>query len=551
MLPLGLRVQEKLERLIDKHMRSIKASKVALSSISSQKLWEQSGRLQKGGELFAFSDRKGANWLLAPTHEEEITSVLARMKLKKAELPLRLYQIGRKYRDEKRPRSGLLRGREFLMKDLYTFDHSVEEAHKAYDEVRQAYRNFLNELKLKYVEARAISGDMGGDLSHEYHLPHEAGEDVVITCSKCDYARNEEFTTQKAYAPSTLNRAPESTSAEDIPPESQHRWVTEDFLTADSRSLIRTVILVDRTQSESQKNVRINPFAVKAAIGDQLKVDTGIENPLQVFQESLITNNGKSHSIYLLLDSSVHLDGNFVADMLRRFRKFNFQKYRIDWHVIKSKPDEPSGGIHLQAQANGDPCPQCQTGKLKLSKAIEVGHTFYLGTRYSQPFDLIVHFPEGPSVPVEMGCHGIGVSRLIAASAGCLSDNVGLNWPRVIAPYEVLIALPKHSRKEEGGVVKEAIVLAQRLYDELMRPSLSADGSAPGGAIDTLIDDRENLAIPYKLMDADVIGYPVIVIFGKTFSEGKVEIQCRRLKIREDVEFARVVDFVRALLKQL
>jgi prolyl-tRNA synthetase len=550
MLPLGLRVQEKLERLIDKHMRSIKASKVALSSISSQKLWETSGRLQKSGELFSFLDRRGAKWLLAPTHEEEITSLLSGIKLRKAELPLRLYQIGRKYRDEKRPRGGLLRGREFLMKDLYTFDHGVEGAYKAYDEVRQAYRNFLDELKLKYVEARAISGDMGGDLSHEYHLPHDAGEDVVITCSNCDYARNEEFTTQKAYAPLPLDEPPDSTSTEDHSSESQHRWVTEDFLTADGRSLIRVVAHVDRTKPENKRNFRINPFAVKAAVGENLKVDTGVEKPLETFRESLRTNSNDSHSIHVLLDSSVKVDGSSIVAMLRRSKIFSTRAFRVNWYIIQAASDDADGGIQLIAQENGDACPQCHTGKLQLNKAIEVGHTFFLGTRYSRPLNLTVHAAEGPPIPVEMGCHGIGVSRLIAASAGCLSAKHGLNWPRAIAPYEVLLVLPKKLQNPDGGETKQEVILAERLYDELSRPSPSVDGSASGGAIDTLIDDREEIVV-YKLKDADLIGYPVVIVFGKTVSEGKVEIQCRRLHVKENVEFAGVVDFVRGLLKQL
>ena len=196
LLPLGLRVQEKLERLVDKHMRSINASKVSLSSISSEKLWARSGRLSISSEYFQLEDRNGSRFLLAPTHEEEITSVIADTIHSHNDLPVRLYQISRKYRDELRPRGGLLRGREFLMKDLYTFDQSQNHAHATYEEVRVAYRNFLDELKLNYIEARADSGAMGGDLSHEYHLPDAAGEDNIFHCTTCDYARNEEYVAQ-------------------------------------------------------------------------------------------------------------------------------------------------------------------------------------------------------------------------------------------------------------------------------------------------------------------------------------------------------------------
>ena len=193
LLPLGLRVLTKLEALIDKHMQSVGASKVSLSAISSQALWQASGRLSNGSEMFKFKDRTGSKWLLAPTHEEEITTLLKNEIIAEQHLPVRLYQIGRKYRDEQRPRGGLMRGREFIMKDLYTFDSTPEHAAETYRDVRHAYRNFFTELAVPFVEARADSGNMGGNLSHEFHFPDDTGEDTVITCDSCGHARNEEF----------------------------------------------------------------------------------------------------------------------------------------------------------------------------------------------------------------------------------------------------------------------------------------------------------------------------------------------------------------------
>ncbi|KAK7970211.1 prolyl-tRNA synthetase [Apiospora saccharicola] len=198
MLPLGLRVQEKLEKLIDKHMLSVGASKVSLSSLSSQALWERTNRLDAyGPELFRLTDRKDAPLILAPTHEEEITSLVSKLVTSYKNLPLRLYQIGRKYRDELRPRQGVLRSREFVMKDLYTFDASVEAALESYAEVRAAYSQLFDELKIPYVVAEASSGDIGGDLSHEYHLHSSMGEDMVISCNSCSYVANEELAVAK------------------------------------------------------------------------------------------------------------------------------------------------------------------------------------------------------------------------------------------------------------------------------------------------------------------------------------------------------------------
>lgn len=528
LLPLGLRVQEKLERLIDKHMRSVKASKVSLSSISSQALWEKSGRFKTGGEMFTFKDRKETKWLLAPTHEEEITNLVASVVQTRQQLPIRLYQIGRKYRDEKRPRGGLLRGREFLMKDLYTFDSTPEEAHVTYDEIRNAYRSFLNELKIKYVEARATSGDMGGNLSHEYHFPNFAGEDIVITCSDCDYARNEEFVSQRPYTPisHSVQDLIAGNETQHTPSETQ-ALIHEDFLSADHQSLIRAISAVNPGRPSSS----INPYAVKAVLNGTLEIDSGVEDPLQQF-EKISGSSPSNKSIYYLLDSS--LPGSSVPrDLI-----FQAGDDKTDHYIIRA-PSTGEGKIHLLKHEAGDPCPQCETGTLRLDKAIEIGHTFHLGTRYSAKLDLTTK-QEGKkdAVPVEMGCHGIGVSRLIAATASCLSDDLGLNWPRAIAPFEAIIVVAQSQ--------KERLDAAEKLYDQL-----STSKSSDNAAVDVILDDRTGQGMGWKLKDADMIGYPVIVVFGKAFDQGKVEVQCRRLKVKQDVEIDAAAEFVSGLLKQL
>ncbi|KIW82258.1 proline-tRNA ligase [Fonsecaea pedrosoi CBS 271.37] len=531
MLPLGLRVQEKLERLIDKHMRSVKASKVSLSSMSSQALWEKSGRLKHGGEMFLFKDRRDTEWLLAPTHEEEITTLLSEIIQTKQQLPVRLYQIGRKYRDEKRPRGGLLRGREFLMKDLYTFDSTPAHAHVTYDQIRGAYRNFLDELKIKYVEARAVSGDMGGNLSHEYHFPNFAGEDIVITCSECDYAHNEEFISQLVYPPRPLEV---SNIAADG--KSGKKYIEEHFLSTDRLSLVRAIgpsLPNDIAQDKAVLRT-INAHAVKAALNGVLTIDTGLEQPTETFRESVAsaTADGSKEklAIYYVLDSRVRLEdiSNLIASP-----PINQQ---LDAYIIEAPQDDKTGGMNLLNQQSGDPCPECGNGKLSVDKAIEIGHTFHLGTRYSSKLGLVARLSDGKeAVPVEMGCHGIGVSRLIAAVASCLSDDVGLNWPRAIAPFEaVVVVQPSHA---------ERLRAAEQLCSQLSSSDL--------GNVDVVLDDRQEQGMGWKLKDADVIGYPVIVVVGKGFDQGKVEVQCRRLKVKEEVDISDAVGFVHDLLKQL
>ncbi len=537
MLPLGLRVQEKLERLIDKHMRSVRASKVSLSSLSSKTLWQQSGRWKPGAEFFAFKDRKQSEWLLAPTHEEEITTLLADLVQTRQHLPIRLYQITRKYRDEKRPRGGLLRGREFLMKDLYTFDATPQEAHATYDHIRGAYRKFLDELTVPYTEARAVSGDMGGNLSHEYHFPNSAGEDIVITCTKCNYARNEEFVSQPFYPPHPIKEIPSRTTQ--VQP-----FLQEDFLSLDRRSLIRAIAPTGPEQDVASEphGHFISSYAVKAALNGHLDVDTGLENPFGQFDERLhsVTQTDPSNnlSIYYLLDSRVDPESinSLVANDMTEMRSKTGPTPEMEFYII-SAPQDTTGGINLLEHQTGDPCPECQTGELQLNKAIEVGHTFHLGTRYSSKLGLTVRSKDSKQpVPVEMGCHGIGVSRLIAAVAACLSDEVGLNWPRVIAPFETIVIV----HKSQEGQMRAA----EKIYDQLA-------SSSTAGAVDVILDDRQEQGLGWKLKDADMVGYPVIVVVGKAFEQGKLEVQCRRLKVKQDVDIDSVAEFVRDLLSKL
>ena len=384
-LPLGLRVQDKIERLIDKHMRNLGASKVSLSSLSSEELWRKSGRLQQGrSELFSLEDRKGSRFLLSPTHEEEITSLMRSLVHSYKDLPVRLYQVTRKYRDEPRPRQGLLRTREFLMKDLYTFDSSQEAALETYEIVRQAYRAFFEELKLPFIVAEADSGNIGGDLSHEYHIASEKGEDRVYSCDNCKVAFNEEIL---------------------------------------------------------------------------------------------------------------------------------------------------STGKNLTKDQDTCSCPRCSK-MMTCQTTIELGHTFYLGTKYSKALDATIAVQDQEVDlenvrPIEMGCHGIGISRLIAGVANLYTDSKGLGWSRAIAPFELIIM----QNGTTSGVASELAAFVT--------------GSSK---VDTMVDDRPK-SLVWKMKDADLIGYPIIAILGKAWEkDGKVEIQCRRLGYKQDVIWGDIPGLVTQLL---
>lgn len=475
-------MQNKLEALIDKHMESIGASKTSLSSITTEELWKQSGRYSSNSELLRLKDRKDSGFLLSPTHEEEITALVASVVHSYKDLPLRLYQTGRKYRDERRPRQGLLRAKEFMMKDLYTFDSTVEAGLETYKSVRQAYKNLFDELKLPYIVADADSGNMGGKLSHEYHFVSPKGEDNVWSCSSCSYVANEELVEKKAPDVSSNTANPLNFTG-----------ISVDRKTAITITLPRPTDLPPTASPPwSQLASYANLHALKKATPSHTELDTGIESA------SLAALLPKTTSTLSIIDRTL----------------------------------SPSAdAIDLTPTLPGASCSHCTSGTLSAQKAIEVGHTFHLGTRYSEPLNAYVSVPSAAKetewLPMQMGCHGIGVSRLIAAIASLLADTKGLQWPRVVAPFEVALLVGPQAGDGEG----------EGVYDAL--------------AGDVVLDDRAK-SLGWKLKDADLIGYPVVVVMGRGWKEGgMLEVQCRRLGVKSDVKVSEVKVEVERLLAQL
>ncbi|KAK0356194.1 hypothetical protein LTR91_019523 [Friedmanniomyces endolithicus] len=487
LLPLGLRVQDKIERLVDKHMLALGASKVSLSSLTSESLWQRSGRLEKGrgSEFFRLEDRKGTKMLLSPTHEEEITTIVANAVHSHKQLPLRLYQVSRKYRDEARPRQGLLRGREFIMNDLYTFDSTEESARATYDDVRTAYCALLDDLRLPYLVASADSGNMGGNLSHEYHFASKAGEDTVIKCVQCDYSVNEELYTGRQV----------SAGSDGV------EWT---FMISRDR---RTLLAISYPAGW-----QVNTYAVKRAFPD---VDASVEAPLELWKAPTVANLAGRTIRWLgesRLDASEEAHTSRLAHALRKVG-IQAESFSLDISDSTTDNGQPIGFTKAQ---DGDKCPSCTPGHLTLHKAVEIGHTFHLGTRYSEPLGLRISDANNSQSLVHMGCHGIGVSRLIAAAASLLADEKGLNWPVAIAPYSAIIIAARKASAEDVQIV----------YDSLQQSS----------GVDAIIDDRTDLSTGWKLRDADTIGYPFIVVLGNAWPERRaVELQCRRLGVKEEV----------------
>lgn len=459
------------------------------------------------------------------------------------------------------------------MKDLYTFDYSSQEALSTYNQVREAYARLFDELKIPYLVAEADSGDMGGNLSHEFHFPTTKGEDHIISCTSCEYVANEEL----ADGPVLHSEA--------NPPESYRGPLAEvSNLTGEElgmvkrlsswvgiskdRSTLFNVLFFSSSISSNQSSAgaegrEINLHALKAAFPE---VDNSIEDPLNLWAKSIPPTIGHTgpppkRQILNIVDGS-------VPGSLRK--KFKFadgtvllgkQLSSLSENVpqINSVIQDPSSGnpFNLLRVQIGDRCPRCSDGHLKISKAIELGHTFHLGSRYTKhldghvavPYDIIKGqeenfeiLPEAKGgtserqVVVQMGCHGIGVSRIIGAVADTLADEKGLNWPRVMAPFEAVI-VPSKSREEAAFEVYDVLSEAPRRSEET--------------AIDLVLDDRTK-PFPWKLHDADLIGYPVIIVVGRRWAaEQMCEVQCRRLKIKEDIPLEGLADYVHSLLEQL
>lgn len=534
-LPLGERVQTKLERLIDKHMSQLGASKVSLSSISSEALWEKTGRIEGyGQELFRFTDRKGFPYLLAPTHEEEITTLVAKTIKSYKSLPLRLYQINRKYRDEIRPRHGVLRSREFIMKDLYTFDYSLDSALKTYEEARAAYKRLFDELKLPYLIAEATSGDIGGDLSHEFHLPSSIGEDNVIRCGSCPYVANEELAMARPVLPGGR-----------VDTEAQV-WRS---ITKDGRTLVN-VWYPARSDHATFSHSDINTHVLKALVPG---LDTSLEDALPLWESTLNSSTSDQQAPLLnIIDyrlgqqfaNRLRDDSSGLSMLLQDAAKLSLLDVQ---YMTTSNAGDPINTIRIR---DGDHCPRCDSGELTVHKAIELGHTFHLGTKYSEALDARVQVPRALaedsragsakpnsliSMPMQMGCHGIGVSRIIGAVAHHLADTRGLNWPRAIAPFEVVV-IP--GRGMEDVAVDVATALTEPSRRDL----------AP---IDVALDDRGE-SLLWKMKDADLVGYPVIVVLGREWKSHQLcEVQCRQLGSQQFIPFHELRNHVNGLLAQL
>lgn len=506
-LPLGKRVLDNVSRVVREEMDAIGAQEVLLPALLPKEPYEVSGRWSEYGDLlFRLKDRKGADYLLGPTHEEIFTLVVKDQCTSYKDLPVMLYQIQTKYRDEARPRSGVLRGREFQMKDSYSFDVSDEGLVESYRLHREAYVRIFERLGLDHRIVSAVSGAMGGSASEEFLAPAEAGEDTFADCPSCDYAANTEAVT---FA---------------LAPVSAEHPALEEVDTPDTPTIETLAAHLGVPASATLKNLLVKVDGEITAVGvpGDREVDLGkLGEHLAPAVVELVTAEDFEGRPDLVrgyvgpqgLDKVRYLADPRVAPGTSWVTGAN----RADTHarnVVCGRDFEVDRYLDVVVVEPGDPCPSCGAG-LKLDRAIEIGHIFQLGRKYADAFGLDVLGREGKPVRVTMGSYGIGVSRAVAALAEQTADERGLCWPAAVAPADVHVVAA-------GKAVPLALA-------EEAATALAAAG------LRVLLDDRPGLSPGVKLTDAELIGVPWILVAGRRSADGVVELQDRATGTREEL----------------
>ena len=526
-LPAGLRVLRKVERIIREEMDRAGAQEVLMPAVVPAELWKESGRWDAyGKELLRFRDRAEREFCLGPTHEEVVTDLVRREVRSYRQLPLSLYQIQDKFRDEIRPRFGLMRGREFFMKDAYSFDADEEGAAESYRKMYEAYVRIFRRMGLSFRAVEADTGAIGGSSSHEFMVIAESGEDAIVSCGSCSYSAN----TEKAECPpgATSPGAPPPTGSPRKVPTPGKRTIEEvsAFLGIAPDLLFKT-LLFETDKGEvavvlSGKH-EVNEVKVKNFLGADWVKLAGEDRVRELTGAPSGYAGPVGLSVRILADHSVRKISSGATGANEK------DAHLVD--VVPGRDFTPESYADLRLVEEGDRCPRCP-GSLRFSRGIEVGHVFRLGTKYSKALSAAYLDAGGKERPIVMGCYGIGVGRTAAAAIEQHHDADGIIWPISIAPFEVCV-LPVNMKKDE--LVREA----ERVGEELAARGL-----------EVLYDDREERP-GIKFKDADLVGIPLRITFGeKNFEAGFAEIRDRRTGETERVVISGVVDRVFAAVEE-
>ena len=519
-LPLGWRSIAKTMEIVRREMDAAGASELVMPAIQPAELWRESGRWQAYGvELLRMHDRHKREFCFGPTHEEVVTDIVRRDVKSYRQLPFNLYQIQVKFRDEIRPRFGLMRGREFLMKDAYSFDVDDAGLDTAYEAMRQAYCKVFEACGLDYTMVEADTGSIGGSASHEFMVVADTGESAVVRCPECGYAANVEKAEIGELA------APEAAAAEELRRVDTPEQTTVDevaaFLAVEPTRVVKTLIYQtdkgpvaalirgDRELNEVKLGNVVGATELRLAREDEVEELTGapvgFAGPV-----------GLPDELRLIGDGSVQPLTNFVCGANAADAHYAGANWQRDL------PDLAEWQDLLLAEA-GDPCPRCD-GTLELYRGIEVGHIFRLGTKYSEAMGCTYTDEAGELQAMVMGCYGLGIGRTVAAAIEQNHDDDGIIWPLPLAPHEVVLLSLNPNEPKVAQV-------ADGLYDRLREKG-----------VDVLYDDRDERP-GVKFKDADLIGFPVRVVVGKkSLAEDKVEISTRRAREKMLVPSANAVE---------
>ena len=544
-LPLGLRVLRKIEGIVRDEMEAIGGQELSFPALLPREPYEASNRWTTYGDgIFRLHDRKGGDYLLGPTHEEMFTLVVKDMYSSYKDLPLTLYQIQTKYRDEARPRAGVLRGREFIMKDAYSFDVDDAGLDASYQKHRDAYVRIFDRLGFEYVIVKATSGAMGGSKSEEFLARADVGEDTYVRCTKCDYAANVEAVQMRAPAPVPCDDAPVA-HAEQTPDtptiETLVNHLNEKFPRDDrpwtAADTLKNVLVVLKHPDGTREPVAIGVPGDREV--DQKRLEGQLEpTEVEPFDEAEfkkfpalakgyigpgVLGENNATGIRYLVDPRVvegtrwvtgaDVDGSHVLDL------------------VVGRDFTPDGNIDAAEVRDGDPCPNCDDGTLESARGIEMGHIFQLGRWFAEALGLQVLDEGGKLVTVTMGSYGVGITRAVAAIAEGTLDEIGLCWPRNVAPADVHLVA--------AGKDEAVFAAAERIAHELDKAGIAV-----------IYDDRAGKISPgVKFKDAELIGVPTIVVVGKGLADGVVEVKDRRSGQRADVHADQVVDHLVALVR--
>ncbi|MDT8318374.1 MAG: proline--tRNA ligase [bacterium] len=526
-LPLGFKVLKKVEAIVREEMERAGAQEILMPMVTPAELWQKSGRWDiYGKELLRLKDRHDRDFCLGPTHEEVVTELVGNYVRSYRDLPLNIFQVQTKFRDEVRPRFGLMRGREFVMKDAYSFHTTDEDAEREYQNMFETYKRIFARCGLKFRAVEADSGAIGGNFSHEFVVLAESGEDAVASCSACDYAANVE----KAAAKSKRNPPSHRVAPLDIEHLSTPGRKTVEEVTAfmkvAAEQLVKTLVYLadgnpvvalvrgdhelNEVKFKNVLNCNDLELADAAAVVKVTKSAPGFAGPVGL------------EGVKIYADHSVEVMDNFVTGGNEK-----------DVHLknVNIKDFIAEGFYDLRSVIHGDECPKCN-GTLEIHRGIEVGHIFKLGTKYAEAMDATFLDSDGVEKPIVMGCYGIGVGRTAAAAIEQNNDESGIIWPMPLTPYEVIITAV-NPKDEEIRNASEAI------YAELQEKG-----------IEVLLDDRDERP-GVKFKDADLLGIPVRLTLGaRSLKEGNVELKLRRDKESSNVRLGDAAAEVERIVKE-